>query len=67
MFITIILDLVPGYIATLGLALIWSSIRIFTTSSIQIVTLLGGIGLIIGWAVTRKPTLTIDTGLVIAM
>ena len=53
--------LIPGYIATLGLALIWSSIRIFAASSIQIVTLLGGIGLIIGWAVTRKPTLTIDT------
>ena len=53
--------LIPGYIATLGLALIWSSIRIFASSSIQIITLLGGIGLIIGWAVTRKPTLTIDT------
>ena len=53
--------LIPGYIATLGLALIWSSIRIFAASSIQIITLLGGIGLIIGWAVTRKPTLTIDT------
>ena len=53
--------LVPGYIATLGLALVWSSIRIFSTSSLQIFTLLGGIGLILGWAVTRKPTLTIDT------
>ena len=53
--------LIPGYIATLGLALIWSSIRIFAASSIQIITLFGGIGLIIGWAVTRKPTLTIDT------
>ena len=47
--------------ATIGLALVWSSIRIFATSSIQITTLMCGIGLIIGWAVTRKPTLTIDT------
>ena len=53
--------LVPGYIATLGLALVWSSIRIFASSTLQILTLLGGIGLILGWAVTRKPTLTIDT------
>lgn len=53
--------LVPGYIATLGLALVWSSIRIFASSTLQIFTLLGGIGLILGWAVTRKPTLTIDT------
>ncbi len=53
--------LVPGYIATLGLALVWSSVRIFASSTLQIFTLLGGIGLILGWAVTRKPTLTIDT------
>ena len=53
--------LVPGYIATLGLALVWSSIRIFASSTLQIFTLLGGFGLILGWAVTRKPTLTIDT------
>ena len=53
--------LVPGYIATLGLALIWSSVRIFASSALQIFTFISGIGLIIGWAVTRKPTLTIDT------
>ena len=53
--------LVPGYIATLGLALIWSSVRIFASSAIQIFTFISGVGLIIGWAVTRKPTLTIDT------
>mgnify|MGYP001270714890 CR=1 FL=1 len=53
--------LVPGYIAIIGLALVWSSVRIFATSSLQIVTLIGGLSLIIGWAVTRKPTLTIDT------
>ena len=53
--------LVPGYIATLGLALVWSSVRIFASSALQILTLISGIGLILGWAVTRKPTLTIDT------
>ncbi|MCH2648292.1 MAG: MerC domain-containing protein [Candidatus Poseidoniaceae archaeon] len=53
--------LVPGYIAIIGLALVWSSVRIFATSSLQIITLIGGLSLIIGWAVTRKPTLTIDT------
>ena len=53
--------LIPAYMATIGLALVWSSIRIFATYSIQITTLICGIGLIIGWAVTRKPTLTIDT------
>ena len=53
--------LVPGYIATAGLALIWSSIRIFSSPIIQASTMILGIGLILGWAVTRKPTLTIDT------
>ena len=53
--------LIPGYMAALGLALVWSSIRIFASSSIQIFTLFAGIGLIIGWGVTRKPTLIIDT------
>ena len=45
--------LVPGYIATLGLALIWSSVRIFASSALQIFTFISGIGLIIGWAVTK--------------
>ena len=53
--------LIPGYVATLGLALVWSSIRIFASSTLQIITLLAGFSLMIGWAVTRKPTLTIDT------
>jgi len=53
--------LIPGYVATFGLALIWSSIRIFANGTLQIFTMLGGLGLIMGWAVTRKPTLTIDT------
>ena len=53
--------LVPGYFAAAGLALIWSSIRIFSSPMVQAATMLSGIGLIIGWAVTRKPTLTIDT------
>ena len=53
--------LVPGYFAATGLALIWSSIRIFSSPMVQAATMLSGIGLIIGWAVTRKPTLTIDT------
>ena len=53
--------LIPAYMATIGLALVWSSIRIFATSSIQITTLMCGIGLIVGWAVTRKPTITINT------
>ena len=53
--------LVPGYFAAAGLALIWSSIRIFSSPMVQAATMLSGIGLMIGWAVTRKPTLTIDT------
>lgn len=53
--------LVPFYIATIGLALVWSSIRIFASGPLQMLTLVGGLGLIMGWAVTRKPTLTIDT------
>ena len=40
---------------------VFGSVRIFATSSLQIITLIGGLSLIIGWAVTRKPTLTIDT------
>ena len=35
--------LVPGYIAIIGLALVWSSVRIFAASSLQIFTLLGGL------------------------
>ena len=46
--------LVPGYIATLGLALIWSSIRIFASSALQIFTFLGGIGLITGMGGNSK-------------
>jgi len=53
--------LIPGYIATLGLALVWSGVRIFAASSLQMITIIGGLSLIVGWAVTRKPTLTIDT------
>ena len=53
--------LVPGYVATLGLALVWSGIRIFATGSLQMVAVLSGLCLILGWAITRKPTLTIDT------
>tara|TARA_B100000886_G_scaffold327881_1_gene275770 strand:+ start:2050 stop:3687 length:1638 start_codon:yes stop_codon:yes gene_type:complete len=53
--------LIPGYVATLGLALVWSGVRIFAASSLQMVTIIGGLSLIVGWAVTRKPTLTIDT------
>ena len=53
--------LVPGYIAAAGLALIWSSIRIFSSPMVQAASMLLGIGLTMGWAVTRKPTLTIDT------
>ena len=53
--------LVPGYIAAAGMALIWSSIRIFSGPMVQTSTMLLGISLILGWAVTRKPTLTIDT------
>ena len=53
--------LVPAYVATLGLAMVWSAIRIFATGPIQMIMVIGGLGLILGWAVTRKPTLTIDT------
>ena len=53
--------LIPFSFATIGLGLIWSSIRIFSSTPLQIVTMITGLGLIIGWAVTRKPTLTIDT------
>lgn len=53
--------LIPGYIATLGLAFVWSGVRIFAASSLQMITIIGGLSLIVGWAVTRKPTLTIDT------
>ena len=53
--------LVPAYIATLGLAMVWSALRIFATGPVQMVMVIGGLGLILGWAVTRKPTLTIDT------
>ncbi|MDA8546051.1 hypothetical protein N9K60_04620, partial [Candidatus Poseidoniales archaeon] len=45
--------LVPGYFAAAGLALIWSSIRIFSSPMVQAATMLSGIGLMIGWAVTR--------------
>ena len=53
--------LIPFSFATIGLGLIWSSIRIFSSTPLQIITMITGLGLIIGWAVTRKPTLTIDT------
>ena len=53
--------LVPGYFAAAGLALIWSSLRIFSSPMVQAATMLSGIGLMIGWGLTRKPTLTIDT------
>ena len=46
--------LIPGYIATAGLALIWSSIRIFSSPIVQAASMLLGIGLTMGWAVTRN-------------
>lgn len=53
--------LIPGYIAAAGLALVWSSIRIFSSPIVQATSMILGVGLTMGWAVTRKPTLTIDT------
>ncbi len=53
--------LIPTSFAAIGLGLIWSGIRIFSQSTIQIATIIAGISLILGWATTRKPTLTIDT------
>ena len=41
--------LVPAYIATLGLAMVWSTIRIFATEYIQMIMVIGGLGLILGW------------------
>ena len=52
--------LVPAYVATLGLAMVWSA-SIFATSADSNFHFHIRLGLIIGWAVTRKPTLTIDT------
>ena len=53
--------LVPAGFAAIGLGLIWSGIRIFSQPTIQFATVVAGLCLITGWAVTRKPTLTIDT------
>ena len=52
--------MVPAYVATLGLAMVWSAIHICDRADSSDHGY-GGLGLILGWAVTRKPTLTIDT------
>jgi len=53
--------LVPFTFALFGCGLIYAAKRILIPDTLQILAGILGIAMIIGWLVTRKPTLTLDT------
>ena len=53
--------LVPSWVAFIGLCVLYASWRVITPPDIRLLGLLGGLAMISGWVLTKRPTLTIWT------
>ena len=53
--------LVPPWVAFIGLCMLYASWRVITPPDIRLLGLLGGLAMISGWVLTKRPTLTIWT------
>ena len=55
--------LIPGWIAFIGLCILYASWRVITPPNLRLAGLGLGIAMISGWVLTKRPTLTLDTEL----
>ena len=53
--------LIPFGFALIGFGLVWIGTRILSHQTFKIISVTLGASLILGWLLTRKPTITIDT------
>ena len=55
--------LIPGWIAFIGLCILYASWRVISPPNLRLAGLGLGIAMISGWVLTKRPTLTLDTEL----